>query len=112
MSQRKFKVKVIQISLKNNKLAKSGDEVSESQLMRNANDLVKEGFIAEIGGKKATKGPDSDILSGNVTEASEKIASLKAEELEDVLKRETEGQNRKGVLKAIEERKAELEKSK
>lgn len=41
----KYRVKVIQLSLRNNKLANSGELVTESQLNGNAAELVKQGFI-------------------------------------------------------------------
>lgn len=44
----RFKVLVIAHSLKNNKVAKSGDIVDESQLTSPSFELVKEGFLEPI----------------------------------------------------------------
>ena len=48
----KYKIAVIGHLLKNNKVAKFGEEVDESQLTSPAKDLVKEGFITEIEAKE------------------------------------------------------------
>ena len=86
MSQRKFKVKVIQISLKNNKLAKAGDVVSESELQRNAAELVKGKFIVEVG--------NSDAKAKEEAKAKEAFAiafeegSLDANQLDSITKDE------------------------
>jgi len=45
---RKFKVLVIAHSLKNNKVAKYGEPVSESQLTSPASELIEAGFIQEV----------------------------------------------------------------
>lgn len=48
MANRKFKVKCIAISLKNNKIAKVNQDVDESQLAGDADALVDGGYITEI----------------------------------------------------------------
>lgn len=45
---RNFQVLPIAHSLKNNKVAKSGDVVSESQLTSPADELVSAGFLKEV----------------------------------------------------------------
>lgn len=49
----KFKVKVIAISLKGNKIAKAGEEVAESQLATDAKVLLKGGYITHTKASKA-----------------------------------------------------------
>lgn len=44
----KFKVLVIAHSVKNNKIAKCGDVIDESQLNSSAYELVNAGFIEEV----------------------------------------------------------------
>lgn len=44
----KYKIKVIAHSIKNNKIAKYGEVVDESQLTGPAYELVKQGFIEEV----------------------------------------------------------------
>jgi len=57
----KYKIAVIGHLLKNNKVAKFGEIVDESQLTSPANGLVKEGFITEIGAKEI------DVVSEDVS---------------------------------------------
>ena len=45
---RKFKIVVIAHQLKNNVVAKTNDIVDESQLLGNADELVKAGFVVEV----------------------------------------------------------------
>ncbi len=51
----KYRVLVIAMSLKNNKIAKFDEEVEDSQLNSAAFDLIKDGFIEEVTGKDKTK---------------------------------------------------------
>lgn len=86
MSQNKYKVKVIQILLKNNKLAKAGDVVSESQLMRNAKDLVKEKFIEPVDAKSTTD--EDEKAQKEAFEKAYKEGSLDAKQLDTISKAE------------------------
>ena len=52
---KRFKVNVIELALKNNKVAKSGDVVTEGQLTGNSVDLLKGKFITEVDSKDAKK---------------------------------------------------------
>jgi hypothetical protein len=45
---KKFKILVLGHQLKNNVVSVYGDVVDESQLLGNANELVKAGFVEEI----------------------------------------------------------------
>lgn len=45
---RKFKIVVIAHQLKNNVVAKTNEIVDESQLLGNADELVKAGFVVEV----------------------------------------------------------------
>ena len=51
--ERQFKVVVIAVNGKGNKIYKSGDVVSESKFAYPADELVKGGYIEEVKGKKA-----------------------------------------------------------
>lgn len=75
MSQKKFKVNVIEMLLKNNKVAKYGDLVSEDQLSSKADDLKEKGFIVTL-----TKS-DLDKIAKD-----EKDAASKAKETETAKK--------------------------
>lgn len=73
------------MALKNNKLAHSGDVVSESQLTGNAEDLVKKRFLEKVSGKdkkdskKADNQADADKAAA-LKEAEENAAYDKAYE--------------------------------
>lgn len=62
---RKFSILVIGHQLKNKLIAKFGDIVDETQLLGNADELVKAGFVEEI---KDSKKPVEEI---EVKEAKE-----------------------------------------
>ena len=47
-TNKKFKVNVIELLLKNNKVAKCGELVSEEQLSSSADELKEKGFIATL----------------------------------------------------------------
>lgn len=97
-----YKVKVIQMLLKNNKIAKSGDLVTEAQLNGNPAELEKKGFIATVSSKKeeetdAEKEAREAAEAGKAEkEAAEKEAfenafeegSLTADQLESITKSE------------------------
>lgn len=68
---RKYKIEVIGHLLKNNKMAKFGDIVDESQLTTHPEYLVKDGFISEV--KESVK--DAEI--GEKEEVSEVKESVK-----------------------------------
>lgn len=55
---RKFKIVVIAHQLKNNVVAKTNEIVDESQLLGNADELVKAGFVVEV---KDSKKPVEEI---------------------------------------------------
>tara|TARA_R100000541_G_scaffold44592_1_gene51679 strand:+ start:1059 stop:1271 length:213 start_codon:yes stop_codon:yes gene_type:complete len=55
---RKFKVLVIAHQLKNKVIAKTNDLVDENQLLGNADELVKAGFVEEV---KDSKKPVEEI---------------------------------------------------
>ena len=63
---RKFKILVIAHSLKQNKIAKYGDIVSESQLTSPAFELMEAGFIEEVS-EQATDNVKKEIkdIKGN-----------------------------------------------
>lgn len=72
----KYRVSVIQLALKNNKIAKSGDEVTEAQLTGNAADLVKNGFIEKVASKKeVTKDDEAEAEKTATKTATKKKAS-------------------------------------
>lgn len=71
----KYKIAVIGHLLKNNKVAKFGEIVDESQLTSPAKDLVKEGFITEIGAKEIDV--VSEDFSAKVSKKDEVKNSLK-----------------------------------
>lgn len=52
-----YEVIVIEISLKNGKVAKFGEKVSEGQLTRNPSDLIKEKYIKKVGDKETKSAP-------------------------------------------------------
>lgn len=52
---KQYRVKVIEMALKDNKIAKSGDVVSESKFTAKPGDLEKEGFIDPVGKDKKAK---------------------------------------------------------
>lgn len=49
---RKFKIVVIAHQLKNNVVAKTNEIVDENQLLGNADELVKAGFVVEVKDEK------------------------------------------------------------
>lgn len=73
---RKFTVNVIGHQLKGKVVAKFGEEVDESQLMGNADALLKAGFILEV---KADKKADSkkEVEDIKVSDAKEVKADKK-----------------------------------
>jgi len=71
----KYKIAVIGHLLKNNKVAKFGEEVDESQLTSPAKDLVKAGFITEIEAKEIVT--ISEDVSEKVSKKDEVKKSLK-----------------------------------
>lgn len=71
----KYKIAVIGHLLKNNKVAKFGEEVDESQLTSSAKDLVKAGFITEIEVKEIKT--VSEDVSETVSKKDEVKKSLK-----------------------------------
>jgi hypothetical protein len=77
---RNFKVLVISHSLKQNKIAKSGDVVSESQLTCPASELIEAGFIKEVFGVE-------DVQTKEAEEAITLIpADIEEKEVFDVKK--------------------------
>ncbi|WP_300440685.1 hypothetical protein [Christiangramia sp.] len=82
MSQKKYKVKVIQILLKNNKLANSGEVVSESQLNGNAEELVKGGYIKPVDGKKSAK--DDKKAEKEAFDKAFEAGELDADQLDEI----------------------------
>jgi len=107
-----YKVKVIQIALRNNKLAKSGDVVSEAQLTGNANDLEKAGFIEKVSDKskdsaKAVKAAEKAKKDAEVKAEAENKAfdeafaagSLNADQLDGITKDAIYGYAQKHSLK-------------
>ena len=78
---RKFSILVIGHQLKNKVVAKFGDVVDESQLLGNADELVKAGFVEEIEvkdekseAKKETEKPVEEI---EVKDAKEVVSKAK-----------------------------------
>lgn len=56
----KFRVKVIAHSVKNNKIAKCGDVIDESQLNSSAYELVNAGFIEEVKAEESVEDLEVD----------------------------------------------------
>ena len=56
----KFKVLVIAHSVKNNKIAKYGDVIDESQLNSSAYELVNAGFIEEVKAEESVEDLEVD----------------------------------------------------
>lgn len=66
---RKFKILVLGHQLKNNIVAKSNDIVDESQLLGNADELVKAGFVSEIvEPKKAVEANEIEVEKAEIVE--------------------------------------------
>ena len=65
----KYKVLVIGLSLKNNKVAKFGDLVEESQLTSSVDELLKGNFIKEVNEPKEVK--TDDVVNLDVKEPEE-----------------------------------------
>lgn len=90
----KFKVKVLQLLLKGNKIAKSGEEVDESQLLTNAKDLEKDKFIERVDTKAKKKSEEEAAKKKAEEEAAKKKteeeAKKKAEEEAAAKKSKTE----------------------
>jgi hypothetical protein len=78
----KYKVLVIALSIKNNKIAKSGDIVDDTMLNTAANLLIENGFIKEV---------EEELQS----EASEEVEETKEEALEEVKPAETKASKAK-----------------
>lgn len=66
---RKFKVLVIAHQLKNKVIAKTNDIVDENQLLGNADELVKAGFVEEV---KDSKKPVEEIEIKDAKEVKSK----------------------------------------
>lgn len=103
----KYRVKVIQMALRNNKQAESGDVVTEAQLTGKADDLVKAGFIV----------PEDDSEAKAKAEAEAKEAfdkayeagELNAEQLDSITMKEIYEYAKKHALKYDDDaKKAEL----
>ncbi len=56
----KFRVKVIAHCVKNNKIAKYGDVIDESQLNSSAYELVNAGFIEEVKAEESVEDLEVD----------------------------------------------------
>lgn len=67
----KFRVKVIAHCVKNNKIAKFGDIIDESQLTSSAYDLVNERFIEEVESEESVN--DLEVDSEEVKAAKKPI---------------------------------------
>lgn len=65
----KYKVLVIGLSLKNNKVAKFGDLVEESQLTSSVDELIKGNFIEEV--KEVDEVETDEVLDLEVKEVEE-----------------------------------------
>lgn len=65
----KYKVLVIGLSLKNNKVAKFGDLVEESQLTSSVDELIKGNFIEEV--KEVEEVETDEVLDLEVKEVEE-----------------------------------------
>ena len=73
-TNKKFKVNVIELLLKNNKVAKYGELVSEDQLSSSADELKEKGFIATL-----TKSDLEKIAKDGKEAAANKAVVDKAE---------------------------------
>lgn len=73
-TNKKFKVNVIELLLKNNKVAKYGELVSEEQLSSSADELKEKGFIATL-----TKSDLEKIAKDGKEAAANKAVADKAE---------------------------------
>lgn len=73
-TNKKFKVNVIELLLKNNKVAKYGELVSEEQLSSSADKLKEKGFIATL-----TKSDLEKIAKDGKEAAANKAVADKAE---------------------------------
>lgn len=103
----KYKVKVIQMALRNNKLAQSGDVVSESQLTGNAGDLEKKGFIEKVG---ATEKSEEEKAAANQAakeafDQAYEAGELDEDQLESITMKEIYEYAKKHALKYDEDAK-------
>jgi len=71
---RKFQVLPIAHSLKNNKVAKSGEIVSESQLTSPADELVSAGFLKEVFDTEEVAEEQEEIIADEIEVKSEEVA--------------------------------------
>jgi len=71
---RKFQVLPIAHSLKNNKVAKSGEIVSESQLTSPADELVSAGFLKEVFDTEEVVDKKEEIIVDKIEVKSEEVA--------------------------------------
>ena len=78
---KKYKVLVIQHPLKNNKIAKAGDLVTEGELTGKPSDLIKAKFIAEVDSKSAKKDADAAKAKAEF-DAAYKEGKLTGEQLD------------------------------
>lgn len=94
---RKFSILVIGHQLKNKVVAKFGDVVDENQLLGNADELVKAGFVQEVKGEvieddsfdldKLTKDELIDFAKANGYEVTEKASKkIILNEIDDQIK--------------------------
>ncbi|MEN9914205.1 MAG: hypothetical protein RL528_950 [Bacteroidota bacterium] len=70
---RNFKVLVIAHCLKQNKVAKWGEVVSESQLTSPADELVSAGFIEEVFESKEVVDKQEQIIADEIEVKSEEV---------------------------------------
>lgn len=87
---RKFQIIPIAHSLKNNKVAKTGDVVSESQLTSPASELIEAGFIKEVFEAEDIEAKEAEeviplIAAENEEESEEGLDDVK-KEIKDIKK--------------------------
>ena len=75
---KQYKVKVIALSLKNNKIAKSGDIVNQSQVATDCKELVEGGYLEKV---KKSKEKSSEPTLKELFDADYKAGTLSEKQL-------------------------------
>lgn len=84
---KKYSVKVIALSLKNNKIAKFGDIVDQSQVASDCKVLVESGYLEKAPkGKKDKKDSNPEPTAKELFEKASKDGTLTAKQLETISK--------------------------
>ena len=87
---KKYRVKVIALSLKNNKIAKHGDIIVQDQVAANCKDLVENGYLEKAPKGKKDKKDKKDLTpeptAKELFEKASNDGTLTAKQLETISK--------------------------